>query len=204
MRPGAARPALRGLGPAATRPACAALAAAGHSTPFQRDGARDGLTGRPPPHLGRWDWESTTGHGDGSREQMRPRRELRRGARCRPLRRRAQRLAIAALLVQRRRLTCSTRPPRPPRPAPPDPGAGALRRRWRRRRQGVMVLHDINLAARYASHVLLLDGEGGLRLRAGRRDPHRAAPVRRLRPPAAGRADGDRPCSCPPDGWPKP
>ena len=24
-----------------------------------------------------------------------------------------------------------------------------------------MVLHDINLAARYASHVLLLDGEGG-------------------------------------------
>ena len=25
----------------------------------------------------------------------------------------------------------------------------------------VMVLHDINLAARYASHVLLLDGEGG-------------------------------------------
>ncbi len=39
------------------------------------------------------------------------------------------------------------------------------------RRQGrgvVMVLHDINLAARYADHIILLDGRGGVR--AGDRD----------------------------------
>jgi iron complex transport system ATP-binding protein len=71
-----------------------------------------------------------------------------------------QRLAIAALLVQQPRCICSTNP------SPTSTcttrsvldhfamlaagGAGVA-----------MVLHDINLAARYASHVLLLDGEGG-------------------------------------------
>ena len=71
-----------------------------------------------------------------------------------------QRLAIAALLVQQPRLYLLDEPwP-----------TWICTIRWRcsitsRGLAGgagvVMVLHDINLAARYASHVLLLDGEGG-------------------------------------------
>ena len=112
--------------------------------------------------LGRWDWEGpedaaiamaalTTMGLDGFAERQVP--TLSGGER--------QRLAIAALLVQQPRLYLLDEPLshldlhheitvldhfRDLAAA----GAGV-----------VMVLHDINLAARYASHVLLLDGEGG-------------------------------------------
>jgi iron complex transport system ATP-binding protein len=119
------------------------------------------LVGRHP-YLGRWDWEGpedeaiamaalTTMGLDSFAERQVP--TLSGGER--------QRLAIAALLVQQPRLYLLDEPL-----AHLDlhheitvldhfrdlaaNGAGV-----------VMVLHDINLAARYASHVLLLDGEGG-------------------------------------------
>lgn len=119
------------------------------------------LVGRHP-YLGRWDWEgpedeaialaalATMGLESFAERQV---PTLSGGER--------QRLAIAALLVQQPRLYLLDEPL-----AHLDlhheitvldhfrdlaaSGAGV-----------VMVLHDINLAARYASHVLLLDGEGG-------------------------------------------
>ncbi|WP_079434637.1 ABC transporter ATP-binding protein [Zoogloea sp. LCSB751] len=119
------------------------------------------LVGRHP-YLGRWDWEgpedeaialaalASMGLGDFTERQV---PTLSGGER--------QRLAIATLLVQRPRLYLLDEPL-----AHLDlhhevavldhfralaaSGAGVA-----------MVLHDINLTARYASHVLLLDGEGG-------------------------------------------
>ena len=119
------------------------------------------LVGRHP-YLGRWDWEGPEDEAiaiaaleqmglAGFAERQVP--TLSGGER--------QRLAIAALLVQQPRLYLLDEPL-----AHLDlhhqiqvlehfamlaaGGAGVA-----------MVLHDINLAARYASHVLLLDGEGG-------------------------------------------
>ncbi|MBS0347442.1 MAG: ABC transporter ATP-binding protein [Proteobacteria bacterium] len=119
------------------------------------------LVGRHP-YLGRWDWEgpedeaialaalASMGLGDFAERQV---PTLSGGER--------QRLAIATLLVQRPHLYLLDEPL-----AHLDlhhevavldhfrelaaNGAGVA-----------MVLHDINLTARYASHVLLLDGEGG-------------------------------------------
>lgn len=119
------------------------------------------LVGRHP-YLGRWDWEgpedeaialtalASMGLSDFAERQV---PTLSGGER--------QRLAIATLLVQRPRLYLLDEPL-----AHLDlhhevavldhfrtlaaAGAGVA-----------MVLHDINLTARYASHVLLLDGQGG-------------------------------------------
>lgn len=119
------------------------------------------LVGRHP-YLGRWDWEgeedeaivlaalATMGLA-GFAERQVP--TLSGGER--------QRLAIATLLVQQPRLYLLDEPlahlDLHHQVAVLDhfydlaiAGAGVA-----------MVLHDINLAARYASHVLLLDGEGG-------------------------------------------
>jgi len=119
------------------------------------------LVGRHP-YLGRWDWEGpedeaialaaldTMGLAGFAGRQV---PTLSGGER--------QRLAIATLLVQQPRLYLLDEPlahlDLHHQVAVLDhfrdlaaTGAGV-----------VMVLHDINLAARYASHVLLLDGEGG-------------------------------------------
>lgn len=119
------------------------------------------LVGRHP-YLGRWDWESPADEAialkalermglAGFAERQVP--TLSGGER--------QRLAIATLLVQQPRLYLLDEPLAHLdlhhqvevldhfRSLAAD-GAGVA-----------MVLHDINLAARYASHMLLLDGEGG-------------------------------------------
>ncbi|HMV17714.1 MAG TPA: ABC transporter ATP-binding protein [Zoogloea sp.] len=119
------------------------------------------LVGRHP-HLGRWAWEgpddeaialaalATVGLAEYA---ARPVLTLSGGER--------QRLAIAALLVQQPRLYLLDEPL-----AHLDlhHQIGVLDHFHRLAADGagvVMVLHDINLAARYASHVLLLDGAGG-------------------------------------------
>ncbi|MDD3352457.1 ABC transporter ATP-binding protein [Zoogloea sp.] len=119
------------------------------------------LVGRHP-YLGRWDWESPEDEAialaalatlglDGFAERQVP--TLSGGER--------QRLAIAALLVQQPRLYLLDEPL-----AHLDlhHEIGVLDHFQALARSGagiVMVLHDINLTARYASHVLLLDGQGG-------------------------------------------
>jgi len=119
------------------------------------------LVGRHP-YLGRWDWEGPEDEAialtalasmglDGFAERQVP--TLSGGER--------QRLAIATLLVQRPRLYLLDEPLAhldlhhevavlDHFRALASAGAGVA-----------MVLHDINLTARYASHVLLLDGAGG-------------------------------------------
>lgn len=119
------------------------------------------LVGRHP-YLGRWDWERPEDEAialaalasmglEGFAERQVP--TLSGGER--------QRLAIAALLAQQPRLYLLDEPLAhldlhhqvavlDHFQALAAQGAGV-----------VMVLHDINLAARYASHVLLLDGAGG-------------------------------------------
>ena len=119
------------------------------------------LVGRHP-YLGRWDWEGPEDEAialaaldamglAGFAGRQVP--TLSGGER--------QRLAIAALLVQQPRLYLLDEPLAhldlhhqvavlDHFQALAAAGAGVT-----------MVLHDINLAARYASHVLLLDGEGG-------------------------------------------
>lgn len=119
------------------------------------------LVGRHP-YLGRWDWEGEEDEAialaaldtmglAGFAERQVP--TLSGGER--------QRLAIAALLVQQPRLYLLDEPL-----AHLDlHHQVAVLDHFRGLAKGgagvVMVLHDINLAARYASHVLLLDGEGG-------------------------------------------
>ncbi|ATE62313.1 ABC transporter ATP-binding protein [Thauera sinica] len=131
------------------------------------------LIGRHP-HLGRWGWEGAEDEriardalaavglaGFAQRDVL----TLSGGER--------QRVAIAALLVQAPRLYLLDEPlnhldlhhqiatldmfRRLVREDAGGPGRGV-----------VMVLHDIDLAARYADHVILLDGRGGVR--AGERD----------------------------------
>ena len=164
---------------------------------LQRHRARDGAR-RSPPYLGRWDWESPEDEtialaaldamglaGFAGRQVP----TLSGGER--------QRLAIAALLVQQPRLAHLLDEPLAHLDlhhqvavldhfqALAAAGAGVT-----------MVLHDINLAARYASHVLLLDGEGGTS--AAR--PVRCSPSRACPPPSATRCapwrTATRRCSC--------
>ncbi len=119
------------------------------------------LVGRHP-YLGRWDWESPEDEAialdalatmglDGFADRQVP--TLSGGER--------QRLSIATLLVQQPRLYLLDEPL-----AHLDLHHEiCVLEHFRKLAAGgagvAMVLHDINLAARYASHVLLLDGAGG-------------------------------------------
>ena len=119
------------------------------------------LVGRHP-YLGRWDWESPEDEAialdalaqmglEGFAERQVP--TLSGGER--------QRLAIAALLVQQPRLYLLDEP-LSHLDLHHEIAVLEHFRGLAASGSGVaMVLHDINLAARYASHVLLLDGEGG-------------------------------------------
>jgi iron complex transport system ATP-binding protein len=109
-----------------------------------------------------------------------------------------QRLAIAALLVQQPRLYLLDEPL-----AHLDlhhqSGARPLRELAAGGAGVAMVLHDINLAARYASHVLLLDGEAA----TPSARPPRCSPPNACPPPSATRCGpsptATRRCSCRPD-----
>lgn len=132
------------------------------------------LIGRHP-HLGRWGWEGATDRriaqaalADVGLADMAARDVLTLSGGER------QRVAIAALLAQAPSLFLLDEPLN----HLDLHYQIAILELFRRRVQGeagagtghgvVMVLHDINLAARYADHVILLDGRGGVR--AGDRD----------------------------------
>ena len=141
------------------------------SDPFPATVLETALVGRHP-HLGRWGWEGAEDVAIARRAlaevgladfEQRDVQTLSGGER--------QRVAIAALLTQAPRLFLLDEPlnhldlhhqiaaldlfQRLVR----EDGAG---------RGSVLVLHDINLAARYADHIILLDGRGGVM--AGDRD----------------------------------
>ena len=73
----------------------------------------------------------------------------------------------------------------------------------------VLVLHDLNLACRYAHHLVAMKDGGDRRRRARRRGHHRRARRRRVRPPLRGHrgpahrhaagAPDPRPCAGPSD-----
>ncbi len=138
------------------------------------------LIGRHP-HLGRWGWETTDDEalacqaladvglqGFETRDVL----TLSGGER--------QRVAIATLLVQAPRLFLLDEPLNHLdlhhqivtldlfRHIVRGGGGGGGAGQGGARHGTVMVLHDINLAARYADHVILLDGRGGVK--AGDRD----------------------------------
>ena len=119
------------------------------------------LVGRHP-HLGRWDWEGA--------EDLRITREALAAVGLEGFEARDV-LTLSAASASGWRLPrcwssshgciCSTSP-QPSRPALPDRGTRPVPQRGGRRPRVVMVMHDINLAARYADHVILLDGRGGV------------------------------------------
>lgn len=119
------------------------------------------LLGRHP-HLGRWQWESRN---DGALAlnalaQVDMAGYARRGVRSLSAGER-QRVAIAALLAQEPRLYLFDEPL-----SHQDlPHQSALARLFARlaadRHAVITAIHDINIAARHASHALLLDGRGG-------------------------------------------
>lgn len=126
------------------------------------------LIGRHP-HLGRWGWESAADHriardalaavglhGFERRDVL----TLSGGER--------QRVAIACLLAQSPRLLLLDEPTNHLDLHYQIAILDLIKRRVAAGCGAVMVLHDINLAARYADHVILLDGQG--RVRAGRRE----------------------------------
>ena len=119
------------------------------------------LVGRHP-YLGRWDWEGEEDEAmalaaldtmglAGFAERQVP--TLSGGER--------QRLAIAALLVQQPRLYLLDEPLAHLDLHHQVAVLDHFRQLAAHGAGVAMVLHDINLAARYASHVLLLDGAGG-------------------------------------------
>ncbi len=133
----------------------------GHLDAFQSTVLETALIGRHP-HLGRWDWEGREDErlarealaavdlaGLGSREVH----TLSGGER--------QRLGLAALLAQRPRLYLLDEPLAHLDLNHQIAVLELLSRRAREEGVGiVMVLHDINLALRYADRALLLFGEG--------------------------------------------
>ncbi|HRP94984.1 MAG TPA: ABC transporter ATP-binding protein [Rhodocyclaceae bacterium] len=126
------------------------------------------LIGRHP-HLGRWGWE-------GARDEAVARRVLDEvglaGMEERDILTLSggerQRVAIAALLAQSPQLFLLDEPTNHLDLHYQIATLDLFRRLTRDGRAAVMVLHDINLAARYADHVVLLDGRGGVV--AGTRD----------------------------------
>lgn len=120
------------------------------------------LIGRHP-HLGRWGWEGAGDEAVG-REALRDvglagmeRRDilsLSGGER--------QRVAIAALLAQSPRLYLLDEPTNHLDLHYQIEMLELIKGHTREGCGAVMVLHDINLAARYADHVILLDGRGGV------------------------------------------
>ncbi|MEZ5611056.1 MAG: ABC transporter ATP-binding protein [Rhodocyclaceae bacterium] len=120
------------------------------------------LVGRHP-HLGRWDWESAEDlriaraalaavglDGFEARDVL----TLSGGER--------QRVAIAALLAQQPQLLLLDEPLNHLDLHYQIAVLELFRREAASGRAVVMVMHDINLAARYADHVILLDGKGGV------------------------------------------
>lgn len=120
------------------------------------------LVGRHP-HLGRWDWESAkdlriaraslaaVGLEDFEARDV---LTLSGGER--------QRVAIAALLAQQPQLLLLDEPLNHLDLHYQIAVLDLFRREAATGRAVVMVMHDINLAARYADHVILLDGQGGV------------------------------------------
>lgn len=126
------------------------------------------LVGRHP-HLGRWGWEGAQDHAIArqalhdvglSAFEGRDILTLSGGER--------QRVAIATLLAQAPRLLLLDEPTNHLDLHYQIATLELFRRLAGEGRGVVMVLHDINLAARYADHVILLDGKGGVM--AGPRD----------------------------------
>ena len=120
------------------------------------------LVGRHP-HLGRWDWEGA--------EDLRITREALAAVGLEGFEAREvltlsggerQRVAIAALLVQQPRLYLLDEPLNHLDLHYQIAVLDLFRSEAADGRGVVMVMHDINLAARYADHVILLDGRGGV------------------------------------------
>ena len=144
------------------------LLAQQQADPFSSSVLEAVLIGRHP-HLGRWGWEGAHDEAlaraalrEVGMEEMETRDILTLSGGER------QRVAIATLLAQAPRLYLLDEPTNHLDlhyqievlelfRARADSGCGVI-----------MVLHDINLAARYADHVILLDGRGGVK--AGSRD----------------------------------
>ncbi|MFN3986145.1 MAG: ABC transporter ATP-binding protein [Rhodocyclaceae bacterium] len=120
------------------------------------------LVGRHP-HLGRWGWEGAVDRAIAQQAlhdvgldgfEGRDILTLSGGER--------QRVAIAALLAQSPQLMLLDEPTNHLDLHYQIATLELLGRLVREGRGAVMVLHDINLAARYADHVILLDGRGGV------------------------------------------
>ncbi len=126
------------------------------------------LVGRHP-HLGRWGWE---GEADESLARAALREVGLEGFEARDVLTLSggerQRVAIATLLTQAPRLFLLDEPSNHLDLHFQIAMLDLFRRRADEGCGVVMVLHDVNLAARYADHVILLDGRGGVK--AGPRD----------------------------------
>lgn len=126
------------------------------------------LIGRHP-HLGRWGWE---GEADEALARAALREVGLEGFEARDVQTLSggerQRVAIATLLTQSPRLFLLDEPSNHLDLHFQIAMLDLFRQRANAGCGVVMVLHDVNLAARYADHVILLDGRGGVK--AGSRD----------------------------------
>lgn len=147
---------------------CRGLLSQHHGDHFSSSVLQTVLIGRHP-HLGRWGWEGEADEGLARRAlaevglegfEQRDILTLSGGER--------QRVAIAALLTQAPRLFLLDEPSNHLDLHFQISMLDLFRRRANAGCGVVMVLHDVNLAARYADQVILLDGRGGVK--AGSRD----------------------------------